>query len=107
MNDTPRTQKHRLDCTEYDGHVPHSDGDWVCTEVAEELERDLNKAIEALRELLNDGCCFPNPHTGVAEQFRADVKGIVAWMEEVAAKSQACADSSNPTGLSRPATGDK
>ena len=51
MNDTPRTQKHRLDCTEYDGHVPHSDGDWVCAEFAEELERELNAAMSALERL--------------------------------------------------------
>ena len=88
MSDTPRTDA--ADLYDYQTAV----------EVCGELERDLNKAIEALRELLNDGCCFPNPYTGVAEQFRADVEGIVAWMEEVAAKSQACADSSN-RGLDR------
>ena len=105
MNDTPRTQKHRLDCTEYDGHVPHSDGDWVCAEVAEELERDLNAAILAIKELLNDGVAVPHPYTGGPEQFRADVGGIVAWVEEVEAKSKACADSSNPTGQPPPRLG--
>ena len=90
MSDTPRSD------TFFDAHLDfgyYESNEWH--KFASALERDLQKALAAIRELLNDGCAVPNPNTGEAEQFRADVKGIVAWMEEVAAKSQACADSSN------------
>lgn len=92
MSDTPRSD------TFFDAHLDfgyYESNEWH--KFASLLELDLNRALSAIRELLNDGCDYPNPHTGDAEQFRADVGSIAAWLEETEAKSKACADSFNPT----------
>jgi hypothetical protein len=48
---TPRTNDQLHDMTEYDGMVPHSDGDWVPANFARQLERELNESIAEVARL--------------------------------------------------------
>ena len=62
------------------------------------LERDLNEALCAIRQLLNDGVQVQNLNNGEVDQFRADVDGIVKFLEATSAKSWSARLTSNPTG---------
>ena len=59
------------------------------------LERELAEALCAIRQLLNDGVEVQNLNTGEFEQFRADVDGIVAFLEATDAKARAARSTSN------------
>ena len=95
---TPRTDMAHIDAgmdyaqDAYDDAWSHARG----------LERDLNEALCAIRQLLNDGSQVQNLNNGEVDVFRADVDGIVEFLEATSAKAMLARCTSNPTGQDRP-----
>ena len=85
-----------------------TDGGWSAEDVAafmalsKQLERELSEALCAIRQLLNDGVQVQNLNNGEVDQFRADVDGIVAFLEATDAKARLARRTSNPTEQGTP-----
>ena len=91
---TPRSDEACEDAEVWASRNPK--GPVVPYRLAARMERELHHALCSIRQLLNDGVQVQNLNNGEVDVFRADVDGIVKFLEEASAEEYAARISSNP-----------